>query len=113
MYEQFLIEYGGNRAADPIMKTFLGNNDNRKSIFASTVRDIIDHNADLSNTWQKGINQFSDITHEEFTQHYGIYKKDQVCTVAPPPGDALTSLKVSVPTSWDWRDFGVVTPVKN
>lgn len=54
------------------------------------------------------------MTHEEFVSYHNIVKADQVCTVAPPEDTVrLAQAKSSIPTNWDWRDFGVVTPVKN
>lgn len=46
--------------------------------------EVIEHNKDETQSWKKGINAFSDMTFEEFTQFYHIVGKDQVCTVAPP-----------------------------
>ena len=88
-------------------------NADRKSIFAATLKSIVQHNSDPENTWTKGINPYSDMTHQEFIDYFNIVKADQVCTVAPPPSQKLGDQLKYVPASWDWRDFGIVTPVKN
>ena len=49
----------------------------RKKIFEDTLKEVIEHNTDLSQKWTKGINAFSDMTFEEFTQYYHIVGKDQ------------------------------------
>lgn len=113
MYAQFLEEFGGNAHND--VRIFLKGRavSDRKAIFAAAIREIAQHNSDHTATYQKGVNQFSDMTHEEFVQYYNIVKKDQVCTVAPPSDPATAKKAASLPVNWDWRDFGVVTPVKN
>jgi cathepsin L len=99
---------------DPEVERFLlARGGDRRAIFEENVRDIVAHNSGRDQTWQKGVNAFSEMTDEEFVQYYGIVKKDQVCTVAPPEGAKKQGLKVNLPDRWDWRDFGVVTPPKN
>ncbi len=60
------------------------------------------------------MNEYSHMTFEEFVKYFNIVKKDQVCTVAPPSSNAdLKGKKRGMPAGWDWRNYGVVTPVKN
>ena len=109
MYTSFKAEF-----ADPEVERFLlARGGDRRAIFEANVRDIVAHNSARDQTWQKGINAFSEMSDDEFVQYYGIIKKDQVCTVAPPEGAKKQGLKVNLPDRWDWRDFGVVTPPKN
>lgn len=63
--------------------------------------------------WTQGINEYSHMTFEEFVQYFNIVKADQICTVAPPSMGGEKKKVGAYPTSWDWRSFGVVTPVKN
>lgn len=60
---------------------------------------------------QHGITQFSDLTEEEFQHYYlglaSAHEPGESIPVAPtlPTGD--------LPETFDWRDRGAVTPVKN
>ena len=51
----------------------------RKSIFENKVRGIIAHNSNPANTWKKGINRYSEMTHEEFVEYYHIVGDNQEC----------------------------------
>ena len=65
------------------------------------------HNADPTQTWKMGINQFSDITQKEFVNTY--------------LGDLGTNVKEikeekineGFNAGVDWRTKGIVTPIKN
>ncbi len=43
------------------------------------MRGIIAHNSNPANTWKKGINRFSEMTHEEFVEYYHIVGDNQDC----------------------------------
>lgn len=83
----------------------------RFSIFAENMKKIESHN-NAGNSYKLGINQFSDMTQEEFTaQSLGGYKR-----MPQPKSPALKAAKINVqdlPESVDWRDSGVVSDVKN
>ena len=57
-----------------------------------------------------GVNQFSDLTEDEFRSQFLGYKH-----IPAPRSDTTTTIKRSkaLPDAVDWRDKGVVTPVKN
>jgi C1A family cysteine protease len=67
-----------------------------------------EHNA-KGLSWTCGVNQFSDLTREEFSAMYLGYNWN--------PNRERTRVKLldesSVPTSVDWRTQGAVTPIKN
>jgi hypothetical protein len=65
MYKQFLKEF------DSPSKHMNGNFD-RKTIFEQKIRDIVSHNSNQQNSWKKGVNHFSDLTEQEFIDHFHL-----------------------------------------
>jgi C1A family cysteine protease len=84
----------------------------RFDIFRQNLKDIFEHNAVHDRNYTMGINQFTDLTPEEFKADYaggvllGSNLEKSSCKAYAPTGKA-------VPDSWDWREHGAVTPVKN
>jgi len=81
----------------------------RFDIFKQNLRVIIEHNMQPHKNFTMGINQFTDLSQQEFKADYAgslLLKKSPSCKAYAPTGK-------SVPDSWDWREHGAVTPVKN
>ena len=79
----------------------------RLAVYQNNLKKIAEHNA-KNLPWTLGVNQFADLTEEEFTYKFcGCAKdpKSRTGRVTPIYGDA--------PERVDWREKGVVTPVKN
>jgi len=67
-------------------------------------------------TWQKGLNEYSDMSDTEFFDYFNIVGDAQECSATHEAAKNAKPLELplkDVPAHWDWRDFGVVTPVKN
>jgi len=84
--------------------------DIRRSIFADNLRLILSHNAEHAkglHTYTLGVNRFADLTNEEFRNQFNGFK--------PINGEEgpFHQTERSAPDSMDWRDHGLVTPVKN
>merc|ERR1712055_338925 len=83
----------------------------RMKIFQSNLKKIADHNATPGVTWTMAVNQFADLTEEEFkTEMLGGYIR------TPQSGNQATGVKMEIgelPDSVDWREAGVVTDPKN
>ena len=62
-------------------------------------------------TARYGVTKFSDLTEEEFKQYVG--KRWQEVKNFNPGMMRADIPKGPVPESFDWRDHGAVTPVKN
>lgn len=108
LYNHFTNEYRNTK-----IDTSLNSNVNRRAIFETNVKDIVAHNSKQGQLWTMGINEYSHMTFEEFVSYFNIVKADQVCTVAPPSMGENDKKVSAYPATWDWRSFGVVTPVKN
>ncbi|KAK7462506.1 hypothetical protein BaRGS_00038442 [Batillaria attramentaria] len=95
--------------------------DYRKQLFMDNIKEFEAHNKDYMNgktTYWKDINQFTDMTDEEFASHVHLEPKEStagrvkrqsfgVCSQYTPPTTPTP------PASWDWRSRGYVSPVKD
>jgi len=102
-WEHFKIKYGRNLLTGQ-------EHDARKNIFANNLKFIEKHNAEHAlglHTYTVGINQFADLTNEEFVQQFTGFKAmdDLPESAVETVGDRADSI--------DWRQMGAVTPVKN
>ncbi len=83
----------------------------RRRLFQANVAVITAHNRRESmgkETFRMGINQFSDMTAEEFQQWNGYQPTRERQTISID-GHSIDP----IPSSIDWREKGAVTPVKN
>ena len=106
--EQFSKKY----ASDEDLET-------RFEVFKSNLISIIQHNAFLNQNFTIGINQFSDLTAEEFKALYinsGYNPSTSLfagATVGSYGCKTYTSSATSAPASVDWRQKNAVTSVKD
>jgi cathepsin L len=90
----------------------------RKLIFEANLEKIKAHNRDSSKTWKAGVNQLTDHTEEEFRKLLG-YRKG--LTTPSKTGlnwksnlsDKKNGGLPALPAHVDWREQGVVSPVKD
>lgn len=79
----------------------------RSAIFAENLLRIERHNANPSHSWKMGVNQFADLTQEEFIATYLGERGVPSSNRAEEPINAGFTAEV------DWRTKGVVTAIKN
>ena len=82
----------------------------RFSIFRENIHNIVLHNLDFTQNFTMGINQFTDLTAEEFKQMYVSGLKSEVGSYGCK---TFSSSASSVPASVDWRNEQAVTSVKD
>jgi len=109
-YEKYKAEYGK-------MSTYSVNSVGL-SVFQAKLIDILEHNtffrAGLS-SYEMGVNQFTDMTFEEFSGKYLGYVPEWgnvSDSASQPPAPSSVSI-MAIPGDIDWRRLGHVTPVKN
>jgi len=105
-WEKFKIKYDKNHLKGQ-------EHDNRKTVFANNLKFIEKHNAEHAlglHTFTVGVNQFADLTNEEFIKQFTSVMPMNALSVAK---EAPVEVSDSLPESIDWRDRGAVTPVKN
>jgi len=87
----------------------------RFDIFKTNWLDIQRHNSDYTQNFTKGINQFTDLTPDEFNKKYlgGIVKERNLVGLYGCGSFASSKDTSSLPDSVDWREEGAVTPVKD
>jgi len=83
----------------------------RKGIFAANLAKISQHNEEYAvgeHSWKMGVNQFADLTHDEFMAMQTL----KVPEMPKAPKKYQMESKVMA-SSVDWRDEGYVTAVKD
>ncbi|KAG5245325.1 senescence-specific cysteine protease SAG [Salix suchowensis] len=82
----------------------------RYSIFKENVERIDAFNSQTGKSYKLGVNQFADLSNEEFKASRNRFK-GHMCT--PQEGSFRYENVSAVPASVDWRNKGAVTPVKD
>ncbi|XP_055946887.1 procathepsin L-like [Argiope bruennichi] len=86
----------------------------RRMIWERRVADVMRHNLryDLGfHSFRKGINEFSDMEHEEFVRTFNGFRRQ--VDKQNNASSWISPFNVAIPDTVDWRDQGLVTPVKN
>jgi cathepsin L len=110
MYNQFLSEYESTSGGFLLDGSTVHD---RKPIFASKVKEIVEHNTNTDSKYKKGINSYSDMTDVEFTNYFHIVAAPQDCSATHKAVQVGKNKVAEIPTHWDWREHGGVSPVKN
>jgi len=82
-------------------------------IFKQNVENMKTHNA-KSSTYRMGVNEFSDLTADEFAEaHFGFSKPAEMWPGVKKLGTHRAKAGEVLASSVDWTTKGAVTPVKN
>ena len=88
----------------------IGELETRFSVFKKNFIEILLHNADHTQNFTMGVNQFTDLTPEEFKSQYIGGLKTEVGSYGCK---SFSSSDSDVPSSIDWISKGAVTSVKD
>lgn len=88
----------------------IGELETRFTIFRENLRNIVIHNLDRSQNFTMGVNQFTDLTPEEFKAKWVGGLKAEVGSYGCK---TFSSSASGAPASVDWRNNGAVTSVKD
>lgn len=83
---------------------------NRFAVFRDNLRFIREHNSLTNQTFTLGVNQFTDMTNEEFKSYVNKYQQPTVGSFGCQP---FSSNAANAPASVDWVAKGAVTSVKD
>ena len=83
----------------------------RQSIFMRNIEEVVRHNSDPKRSYDKGINQFSHLSHEEFSSQFlnRFYSEQK----ASEERKEDVQVDLSELREVDWQALGKVSPVKN
>lgn len=111
-------DYSFDKFIDDFSRNYQKGSDHyatRKEIFSRNLEIVLAHNADASKSWKRGINNFADLTVEEFQRRKGFnhamareYRRQ-----FGAPLELATTNNHTLPTNVDWREKGVISPVKD
>jgi len=104
LFTQYTKQYGKKyESAAEMFKRF--------AIFRTNMEQIRQHNADETKTFTVAMNQFGDLTNDEFRTQFNKYTPIDNSYLRSKNMVALEN--VTLPTSVDWNAAGKVTPVKD
>jgi cathepsin L len=106
-FKHYMTEFG---RTFPTEEEFIA----RKALFETRLAEMKRHNSDPTNTWKQGVNHLTDRTESEIRQLLGYNKA--IASAFPPQGQAWKADRadlLDVAPQVDWRDKGVVSPVKD
>ena len=84
--------------------------ENRFAVFRQNFVGILAHNSDFTQNFTMGVNQFTDLTPEEFKAQYVGGLKTEVGSYGCK---TFSSSASGAPSAIDWRTKGVVNPVRD
>lgn len=105
MHEQWMSQNGRTYENDAEKKK-------RFNIFMDNVNFVEKFNREGNRTYKLRINEFSDLTNEEFIKYNTGYRMPIHHSNSPKNTSISYQELTDMPKSIDWREHGAVTPIK-
>ncbi|KAK1284939.1 hypothetical protein QJS10_CPB20g01987 [Acorus calamus] len=106
-HEQWMTRYGR-------VYTDSAEKERRFNIFSDNINFIESFNREGKHPYKLGVNEFADMTNEEFRAARNGFRRSPKKTVVEVSHDRFKYANVTaVPPSMDWRKRGAVTPIKD
>lgn len=108
-FEQYVEDFGKHYPTPEEHET-------RRHLFEGKLADVREHNAAGGASWRKGINQFSDMTHEEYAVRLGYRRGAGSGAMEATPWSSQPASTIpadTLPTEVNWWTQNVVTAVKD
>lgn len=110
-----VVDTEWNRFKQTFKRQFrtISEEERRHEIFRDNLKKIEQHNNNSNSTYKMGLNQFADMTKDEFLSTLTL----NISAISV--GDRVfnktfkTTSSAIIPNEVDWRQKGAVTPVKN
>lgn len=100
LYQQWKADYGHSIISSPLEDEY------RFKIFEENLKEINEHNGKLGKSYTMGINRFTGLTSQEFTE---TYLSSFPTNAAYQPTEEASPVNLDV----DWVSYGAVSPVKD
>jgi len=85
----------------------------REQIYLTNLNKIKLHNADNTQSYKLGVNEYADLLISEFRKLFLAPVRDFSNELAADAGKTVVADLKALPTSVDWRTKNAVTPIKN
>jgi len=111
-FEQYVVEFN-KHYSDASEYNY------RNTLFTNKLQQLMLHNSNPSYSWKVGVNQFTDMTYQEFSSVLGYdpsFEKEKYEGMISYEDARVSNNRITraaLPASVDWRDAGIITAVKN
>ena len=105
-FDKYVIEFNKQHYTQKEMNS-------RQKLFNKNLYEIQQHNKNAFVTWKRGVNKFTDMTNDELKMFLGSKKTTRHTSQYAVHDKKKRLIDDSLPQKIDWRDYDVITGVKD